>query len=131
MAKAKTTSAKSLRLSFRVSESERAWLEKQAGQASVSSYVRHRLFGHGDFNCVASAKTSRPRKVRVDRKVLAQILALLGRTSALHHLSSLSNAARSGSLVMTPEAEAVICSAHCELLEIKSLLVKALGIWES
>ena len=117
------------RLSIRVSELERAWLEKQAGRLALSEYIRHRIFGQNNATIKTSGKI-RPKRVKAEKQALAKVLALLGQTSVFQHLDDLANAARSGSLHVSPEIERVIHKVQADIATIKSLLMKALGTKE-
>ena len=121
---------RTVRLSVRVSEQERAWLEKQAGKIAVSEYIRHQLFDNGDIDWSKVRLKRRPKRTIHDKQALAQVLALLGQSSVFASLVELVTAARSGSLVVTPEVDAMLRQTQHDLSEIKHLLMQSLGIKE-
>ena len=110
----KKTNPLSIRLSFQ----ERKQLETMAGKTPLSIYVRNRLFSKSQ------------QVTNEDQKHLAQILAKLGQSNMAAHLRELTQQARSGSLALTPEIIAKLDQACKDILEIKSILMKALRIKE-
>lgn len=76
----------------------------------------------------ATAINSPVRSSMKDREALAQILGLLGRNELFDNARTLADAARSGSLPMTPETAADIRNLAADLSEILRLLLKALDV---
>lgn len=115
----KTSKPFSLRLTFE----ERSELEKAAAGMSLGEYVRSRLFDG----------TELPRRTRgkfpvKDHRELAQLLALLGQSRLSSNLNQLARAANSGTLPVTPDVEANLKRACEEIREMRSHLIKALGL---
>src|SRR5665213_3820390 len=78
-------------LSVRLAEAERESLTIRAGTQPLSTYVKSALFD--------GAATPMPRGMsREDRKLLAQLLATLARSSVAPNLERMAGAAESGSL---------------------------------
>jgi hypothetical protein len=59
---------------------------------------------------------------------LGQLLALLGQSRLANNLNQLAKAANQGSLPVTAEIEAELQQACAHILEMRLLLLKALGI---
>jgi len=112
-------------LSLRLTQDERARLERAAGRQTLSAYARSVLFG-------ADAVEPRPRARRSapDEKLLAQILGQMGKSALAQSLATLAQAVRLGSLPITPETESAIRKACADIAAIKSMLMKALHIKE-
>ncbi len=110
----KKTKLISIRLNFR----ERKLLEKLAGKAPLSSYIRSQIFSHTDSI------------TKDDKNQLAQILGVLGQSNITTNLRELTSLARSGSLALTPEITSKLEKACNEISEIKSMIMKALRIKE-
>lgn len=82
---------------------------------TLGSYIRSVLFDEVSYN---------------EQNTHAQILAKLGQSDMAHSMRELSSAAKSGALLVTPETEAQLVQATRDIVEIKSLLMKALKIKE-
>ncbi|MEM5477129.1 hypothetical protein [Pacificibacter sp. AS14] len=105
-------------LSVRLSEDERAKLEKAAAGQSLNSYVKECLFAG-----------KRPRKSKVqDYEALAKALSLLGRSDLQTRLSALLLAIEAQRLVASSETERDIRAACNNVALIRTELVKALGL---
>jgi len=80
-------------LSVRFTSEERAQLEIQAGRLSLGEYIRRQLL---------SGKTSKHRKhlptPPLAKKMLAQVLAMLGQSRLAESMRGLAEAARFGTL---------------------------------
>ena len=105
--------------SIRLSVSERQRLEAAAGPVPLGTHIRSQLLG------APVAKAS--RRVRPDTAVLGQILANLGRSRLSMGVADLAASARTGTIVLTPEMEAQIAVLSREVVEIRQLLMRALG----
>ncbi len=105
-------------LSVRLSEDERATLEKAAAGQSLNSYVKDRLF---------AGKRTRKSKVQ-DYDALSRALSLLGRSDLQTRLSALVLALESQRLIASPEAERDIRAACNDVAVIRAALVTALGL---
>ena len=112
--------------SLRLTQEERRSLETRAGGEPLGSYVRERLFSHEE----SDRRPMRGRSAVTDRKVISQLLGKLGQSGLATNIDELANAARIGVLPQAPETEASIRKAATDIADMKSMLVKALGIKE-
>lgn len=110
-------------LSLRLTPEDRQRLEADAAGMSLGSYIRSRLFDSAG----AFTRTRGKTPVR-DHQVIATLLARLGSSGSATSLAELADAARSGSLVLTPEIEAGIDRALSDIAAMRSMLVTALGL---
>ncbi|MEM8596792.1 MAG: hypothetical protein AAGF76_10020 [Pseudomonadota bacterium] len=115
------------RLTIRLTPDEYAALEREAKGRPLAGHVRARLFGSQTNASKSRANAKAPRK---DHALAAKILGLLGRQTPLQHLSTLANAARSGSLDVTPEVLVQIDAAFAAIRDIKAMLMRTHGISE-
>jgi len=108
--------------SIRLSQEERARLAVEAAGAPLGAYIKTKL-------CGTMPLESNRRKVLTikDREALAKALALLGRTHFSNNLNQIAHAVNMGILPVTPETEAELRAALSAVLEIRSLLMTALG----
>lgn len=109
-------------LSFRLTEEERAALEKAAAGLPLSAYIRSRLFGPD----VKPRRTQGKYPVK-DHAVLARLLGQLGQSRLANNLNQLAKAVNTGSLPVTPETERDIKSACEDIRAVRSALLQALG----
>ena len=109
-------------LSIRLSVEEKADLRVRAGDMAVSAYAKSLLFA-------ANAKAIRrsPRNPLLDHRMLGQILAQLGRNEIAPHLSTIAQAARSGSLPLDEVTYAQIEECCYDIALMRSKLMAALG----
>lgn len=114
-------------LSVPLSPEQRAELNARAGRRPVSAYARGVLFAANDNARPSHARGAAPVR---DHAALAQVLAKLGTSESASSLRDLSRLAKLGALPVTPETEAAIQKACADTLEIKILLMTALGIKE-
>jgi len=121
-----TKPTRSRKIDLRLSEAERAALEVRAGRQPLGAYIRTQLFAAND--------TTPPRRAhgfsRDDRKLLAAVLARLGRSGLPDTLHELREAARSGSVLLDPAAMAKLENACADTAAIKSVIMRALRIKE-
>jgi len=101
-----------------------AELVRRAGKRPLSAFVRAQLFPANDN---ARPKPVRPRPAE---KVAfaAKVLALLGPVSTT--LKAIAHAMASGVLPFAPDTEAAVLKACADIAEMKTLLMKALGVRE-
>lgn len=127
--KIKTKPKPAKTVAFRVSHDERTELEREASkkQLKLSAFVRFRLFGDG----VKKRKRQyehRSHKPNLHHREIARLLSLLGQSETAPALIALADAAKSGSLPVTPH----LCDRlekACEDVDwIKTRLIIALGI---
>ena len=109
--------------SLRLSDEQRAQLEKAAAGMSLGEYVRSRLF-NGDVP-VRRTRCKFPVK---DHQTLGQLLGQLGRSRLSNNLNQLAKASNSGSLPLTPETEAALRRACAEIHQMRQDLISALGL---
>lgn len=110
-------------VSFRVTVDEHNRLLSAAGNRSLGDYIRDRLFGN----------EAPPRRVRIptsDARHLALVLAALGHSEIAPSLRDLSRAAVMGALPVTTETEVAIRSACSATVQMRSDLMRALGLIE-
>lgn len=101
---------------IRLTEKERTALERRSGRKSLGAYIRACLF-----------KSSASKANKSD---IASLLRWLGKSDIAANIRELAQAARSGSLPVSPETSAKLDKACQDILAIKSMLMKALGIKE-
>ncbi len=109
-------------LSIRLSEPERAQLLARAGSKPVSTYIKSVL-----FDADAPRPRNAPRHISADQAELAKILAWLGRTEIAMHLAILAEAAKSGSLVITPPVAEQLNRACQDIAAMRNALMQAMG----
>lgn len=114
--------AKDTRLTIRLTPEERLALEAKAGDRALSAFVRELALAE------AAQRRATMRVPATSSKELAQILALLGQTGALHGLDRLGTAARDGIVEMDDNTLAQISAARAEIGEIRALLMQALRV---
>ena len=115
------------RLSVRLDESERTYLESLAGSETLSSFVRQRLLGD-----VALQKKTRPKrkahKPKIDQTAAAQLLASLGKSRLASNVNQISKLANSGALPVSSELEAELAQACLNIAWMRATLIIVLGI---
>jgi hypothetical protein len=107
--------------SLRLTLSERAQLDREAGPLPLGDYIRRSLFAVPD---VRKRVFRRPVQ---DAEALSQVLEALGRSRLPQNVNQLTKAAHSGSLPVTPETEQALQEACRALLEMRQSLMQALG----
>lgn len=114
----------SLRLTFE----ERARLNDEAGDMTLSDYVRSKLFQDG---YTALLKPKRKRKTPIkDHAALAQVLALLGKSHIANNINQLARAANTGSLPVNIETERALNDAASDVARMRKMLIEALDLQE-
>lgn len=108
---------------LRVSPEEKAKLEHDAGNMTISAYIREKVFG----------KNAAPRKRRMtrpikDHKIIAQLLALIKQSQSWNNLNQIAKAINSNTWMVTPESEKALQEACKAIIEIRAMLMKALGL---
>ncbi len=112
-------------LSLRLTETERDTLEKAAGNASLSAYIRERVFGEA-----AQKRKSRNRNPVKDQEALARVLGLLGRSRIANNLNQLAKDSNCGALVLDEDTNAKIEEAYAHIISMRGELICALGLIE-
>ena len=95
------------RITIRLSEEEKAILEKAADGMTLSAYIRTRIF-YGELKPV---HTRRVQPIK-DQQTIAQLLGILGQSRIANNLNQLAKAVNTGSLPLTPDVEQDICEAR-------------------
>ncbi len=108
--------------SLRLTEEERAALDRQAGSKPLGAYIRERLL----TGQVRKRRAS--RKPRVDEKQLAQVLAELGRSRLSSNLNQLAKHANVGILPDSPEVAKELKEACGAVKVMRDTLLTALGL---
>lgn len=108
---------------IRLTDGERAELERRAGPIAVGSYVKCVLFADDD-----KRSNHRSRAPVKDHAALASMLAQLGASRTAEWLAMLAEAARSGTLPVDEETTMKLDRACHDVLVIRLLLMQALGI---
>ncbi|MEM9765344.1 MAG: hypothetical protein AAF968_23070 [Pseudomonadota bacterium] len=109
-------------LTLRLTEEERATLEKLAAGMTLSAYVRSRI-----FSVETKRRKRRAQPVVANRHAAAQALALLGQSRIASNLNQLAYHANIGVLIVGDEEKAQIAEANAHLRSIRELLITALG----
>lgn len=109
-------------LSIRLTDDERARLERAAGGKPLSTYIRDKLLE----DHVSDRKVA--RRPRGDYTLLAQILAMLGSSDLPANMREISNSARIGALAETPDVIRDINAACLAIQKMRYDLIKALGL---
>ena len=112
-------------LSLRLNDEERAQLEKDAGNLTLSAYMRLRLFGDD-----APRHRTRGKRPVEDHEALARALALLGRSNIANNLNQLTKAAHSGTLPTVPEIALYLEETRDHVASMRAELLRALGLRE-
>jgi hypothetical protein len=94
-------------------------LLKEAAGVPPGTYIKAKALGGMPLRTGATVE---------DRKALAQLLALLGQSRLSSNLNQLAHAANIGTLPMTPETEEHLSAAVRSVVEMRTLLVAALGL---
>ena len=108
-------------LSIRLTAVERDMLESFAGTVPLSAYVRRRLLD-------APPRASSGRRPTTDAQTHGRLLAVLGKTRLASSLGDLAEAARLGTVALSPEHLVWIKAACDNLRDIRVLLTEALGV---
>lgn len=109
-------------IALRCSPEQRAELERRASGQQVGVYLRAALFPANDN----SPLPKRAREPSKDTVALAKAVALLGQIA-----TKLRDEARAAELAgLPPENEPSLADIERQLAEIKSLLMKGLGVRE-
>lgn len=110
---------------LRVSPEEKARLEHDAGNMTLSAYIREKVLGEN----AAPRKRRMTRPIK-DHKIIAQLFALIKQTQCWNNLNQIAKAINSNTWMITPESEKALRDACKAIIEIRSLLMKALGLRE-
>ena len=108
--------------SLRLSVTERAYLEEQAGNQPLGAYIRDRLLGE------KAVKRRRFRKPQINDEMAARFLAELGKSRYASNLNQLSRAVHTGTLDVSRDVERELREA-CESVQImRDVLMQVFGV---
>lgn len=114
-------------LSIRFSDEERERLNRDAGNLSLSSYVRQKVLGD-------SVSPRRPhyaqkqRQPKLDHVAVAQLLGMFGQSELATSMIALALAAQSGAMPVTPELSEKLDQSCDDIRDMRVALIMALGI---
>ena len=108
----------SLRLSFE----ERARLEDLAGEMSLSAFIKEHLFQ------AQMPRKRRRRRPAKDSKLLAQLLAVMGKSRLPQNMNQLAKAAHTGTLPLPVEVERELRQACADIRAMREMLMQGLGL---
>lgn len=101
--------AKSKPFSIRLTDAERAQLEREAGSKPLAVYMRSKLLSN-------------------DKPTLARLLASLGASDLSRSMRDIAASARNGSFEETPETLQSLESACVVIEDMRTILLRALGL---
>lgn len=107
---------------IRLTETERAELQRRAGELALGSYMKAVLFADGDKRRRRGARA--PVK---DHVKLAEVLACLGQSRISETLEQLAKAAESGTLYVDDDVPQTIKKACDDICVMRLMLMSALG----
>lgn len=107
-------------LSIRLSRTERRALEKLAGDRSLGSFIKERVF--------TDTPASQATKVSDRYEMLVRLLAALGESQVLANLDTIAKAAEAGDLDLSEEQKEQIGTACLLVLKMRDDLIRALGL---
>lgn len=113
-------------ISLRLNQEEREQLEHDAGDRTLSAYIRERLFGKhiGPFQ---PRRRKRKRHTPTpDHVILAQVLGKLGESRLASNLNQIAKAANIGALPVTDELMFELHAACANVQEMRDKVIKAL-----
>jgi len=113
--------------SLRLTVDERAKLEDLAGDMSLSAFIKEHLFRSGPHK--SHKMRRRRRKPIKDQKLLAQLLAILGKSRLSQNMNQLARASNSGSLPLISEVEKELRQACADIKEMRLMLMNGLGLY--
>lgn len=110
-------------VSFRVNDAERTRLHKLAGSQRLGSYAREQLLGPD-----SKRRKTRGRAPVKDHGALAEILSKLGRSELASAIGGLLLAGEEGKVHLSDDQACCLRKVETELVFIRTILVKALGL---
>ena len=109
--------------SIRLSDDERAHLERKAGKRSLGAYARAKLLGD-----VEELRRKAAAKPSVDYAMLGQVLGKLGKSEQVSCLFLLLVAAEKNRVTMSEKDRAALHAACADVREVRSAIMGALGL---
>ena len=110
-------------LSVRLSDDERALLERKAGSRPVGAYVRQKALGEQE-----EPRRKTRAKPSFDAALLGRLLGLLGKSDQVKVLFLLLAAAETQRVNLAEEDRAALHAACADAQEMRSTLIEALGL---
>lgn len=110
-------------LSIRVSNEERAILQRKAGKRSIGAYVREKALGDEQ-----APRRKSQAKPSIDYVMLGQVLGKLGQSEQVSVLFLLLAAAESKRVMMAKDERAALHAACADMREVRALVMGALGL---
>lgn len=110
----------------RVTEKEREQLERNAGDLTISAYVRSCCIGDN-----AKPHRTRGKRPVKDYEALCQVLGALGKSKLPNNVNQLAKAVNTGTLGLPEVTEEAILKAAYDIAYIRLTLIKALGLKDS
>ncbi len=121
--------------SLRLSHDERAQLDAEAGNIPLGTYIRMKLLENPKPRRKQSRKKkprrkqSRKKKPPVkDHTTLSKLLATFGASRIGNNINQIAKSMNSGSWIVSPKTEALLQDACEAIIEIRSMLMKVLGL---
>lgn len=110
-------------ISVRLTDDERRQLAERAGDRPLATYIR-------DLALERASQSRRQRGIgRIqDKDALARVLSTLGQSDLSNTIGQLAKAARTGTLLVTPETENRIRVASDVIQNMRCDLMRALGV---
>ncbi|GLQ36797.1 hypothetical protein GCM10007908_04170 [Rhizobium albus] len=94
----------------------------EAAGAPLGAYIKEKVLGS------APVRKRRAGQAVQDREALARLVAVLGKSRLFQNLSEMADAARSGSLPVSPELEEELTAMLAEIRALRQMLLTALGL---
>ena len=113
------------RLTIRLPPEEYAELKAKAGTKPLASFARELL-----VESAARRRNTRTRAVIQDQAAVAQILALLGTSATVQAFRDAVAGTANGTLPTSENIEGSLAIVAEDIAQIRSLLMKALGVAE-
>lgn len=110
-------------LSIRITDEERAILERKAGKRSLGAYVRDAALGEEQ-----APRRKAAAKPSLDYALLGQILGKLGQSEQVACLFLLLAAAEADRITMAEEERTALHAACADMREVRALVMGALGL---
>ena len=112
-------------ISVRFTDEERIIIERQAGDLTLSAYIRLCVLGEN-----APEHRTRRKKTVEDYEALGQLLGSLGRSNLPNNINQLSKAVHRGDLPLADEIASDLKQAAFEIAYMRHMLMTALGLKE-
>jgi hypothetical protein len=123
----KKAKPKTVPVSIRVTEEEKAYLEQLAGSLALAHYIRLQMLGDMARERPKQYQ-KKQRQPKIDDVEIARLLGMFGKSELATSMLALSLAAQSGDLDVSEDVESKLERACDDIHEIKIALIMALGI---